>query len=179
VTIHYIKKSNYPLSFFGLTLRNWKKNLLEAVLFTIPILVLCTYAKWLWLKHMQIDAPLLVAERLTVHRFLEGSWDSNLMLLYLLCIPLQEFISRGGIQSAIYSFIPGRFASSRSILLASLIFASFHAFITIYFALAVFVLGIFWGWLYARQKSLIGPSVAHLIVSWWTLEILDAFSFLT
>ena len=37
----------------------------------------------------------------------------------------------------------------------------------------VFIPGLFWGWLYARQGNLIGVSISHLFVGWTALFFLN------
>ena len=37
--------------------------------------------------------------------------------------------------------------------------------------MVVFVTGLFWGWLYSRQHSLVGVSVSHLLLGLTALEI--------
>jgi hypothetical protein len=54
-----------------------------------------------------------------------------------------------------------------SIVLSNILFAGGHSHISFGFALSVFVPGIFWGWLFAKQNSLIGVSVSHVLIGVW------------
>jgi membrane protease YdiL (CAAX protease family) len=40
-------------------------------------------------------------------------------------------------------------------------------------ALTAFVAGLFWGWLYARQRSLVGVSISHVLLGFWAFEVVD------
>jgi hypothetical protein len=53
--------------------------------------------------------------------------------------------------------------------MANLLFASGLGFHGFWFSVASFAAGLFWGWLFARQGSLVGVSASHLAVVWWGL----------
>jgi CRP/FNR family cyclic AMP-dependent transcriptional regulator len=36
-----------------------------------------------------------------------------------------------------------------------------------------FFTGLFWGWLYARQRGLVGVSVSHVLLGMWALDVVD------
>ena len=38
---------------------------------------------------------------------------------------------------------------------------------------AAFAAGLFWGWLYARQRALAGVSVSHIVLGFWAFEVVD------
>lgn len=176
--IFHIKRGQLPITFYGLTLKNWKRNSWEAVLFSVPIVGICTLGKWFLLRHYQIDAPLFSIETAK-----EGSPISSTFLkiapyIYLLFAPVQEFISRGGIQSSIRAALFGYYSEAWAVLISSLIFASMHNYISTYYAIASFFAGLFWGWMYARQKSLVGPALSHIFTGWWILELLGLGAFI-
>ena len=58
-----------------------------------------------------------------------------------------------------------------AIWLANLSFAMTHAHLALYFIPVVIIPGLFWGWLYARQRSLVGVSVSHVLVGVWGIFI--------
>jgi membrane protease YdiL (CAAX protease family) len=96
-----------------------------------------------------------------------------LIAIYMLLIPFQEFIARGCLQSCFQNFFRGPHHTINAILASNLLFALFHALHPFSFILVAFLLGIFWGWLFERHKSLIGVSVSHILVAAWGFYILD------
>ncbi|WP_404802349.1 CPBP family glutamic-type intramembrane protease [Bacillus shivajii] len=57
-------------------------------------------------------------------------------------------------------------------------FAMAHAHIGTLFALTAFIPGLFWGWMYTRQKSIIGVSISHMLIGIWVLFILGFTQFI-
>jgi len=94
-----------------------------------------------------------------------------LVLGYLAFVPLQELIVRGSIQGALERSLLGEHRVRNAILASNAIFAAGHLHVSITLAVVVFVSGLFWGWLYSRQHSLVGVSVSHLLLGLTALEI--------
>src|SRR6185312_13094985 len=84
-------------------------------------------------------------------------------LLYAALSPVQEMIARSGIQCSLQLFLTGKFRVLESIFLSSLLFAATHLHLSLLLALLVFPCGLWWGWLFYRQGSLVGCSVSHVI----------------
>jgi len=170
---YQVKRSAYPISFYGLTLDRWMKNALEAIVFSLPILVLAVALKYFLIQWI----PALQNE--TVFSFTSNSPDHFIFpTIYILFTPLQELIARGCFQSSIHASLTGPHKTLWSIILSSLLFSAFHAFVSAEFALAAFISGLFWGWLYARQGSLVGCSVSHALIGGWCLSALGFQSIL-
>lgn len=64
--------------------------------------------------------------------------------------------------------VPGR-TNWKAIVIANLLFASAHAYIGFWFCVFAFLPGLFWGWLFARQRSLVGVTVSHILVGLWAI----------
>ncbi|MFB9326519.1 cyclic nucleotide-binding domain-containing protein [Paenibacillus aurantiacus] len=163
-----IRRSGYPLAMFGLTLANWRKVLGESFLLTIPLLAGIAGLKWVvLLLHPEIDDTVFSI----VRQVAGGGFDQTMLiygLAYALFCPIQEFISRSGIQSALQNFLPP--SNKRvwlAILLSNLLFAMAHAHLNLTFALLTLFPGFYWGWMYARQNSLLGASFSHILVGVW------------
>ena len=79
---------------------------------------------------------------------------------------MQEFVARSGIQAPLYAFLHGSEMKRRwfSIVASNLVFTAAHAHISLAFALAAFLPGILWGWIFAKTNSLFAATVSHLIV---------------
>ncbi|HAT9447444.1 TPA: CPBP family intramembrane metalloprotease, partial [Legionella pneumophila subsp. pneumophila] len=82
-------------------------------------------------------------------------------------------MARSALQSTFFHFLPGEklFRQWNGIFLSNLIFATMHTHLGLTFASLTFIAGLFWGWLFHRQKSLLGVSVSHVILGVWSLFI--------
>lgn len=99
------------------------------------------------------------------------SWGAYFLFLflYLLFCPLQEFIVRGCIQTSLQNMIDGRpnFIKWKAIFISNLLFTSAHSHLSLGFALSTFIPGLFWGWLFARQRALTGVCISHVLIGGW------------
>ena len=88
------------------------------------------------------------------------------IVLYLVLTPLQEFVARCCLQAPLQAFLPGACLNRQvwSILVSNLLFAGAHLHISFGFALAAFIPGIFWGWIFARTKSLVAAATSHFLI---------------
>lgn len=163
MSFYVIKKGGYPFSMYGLTFKNWRRSLIESILWLIPILAFLCVLKWMYLTKYPgaRDFPIL-------------SWGHHLKmskggliltcLAYSLFAPVQEFIARGCFQTSFQNFLMGKYRILTAIVISNLMFSMTHLHISVRFALLAFVPGLFWGWQYARHKNLIGISVSHVII---------------
>jgi membrane protease YdiL (CAAX protease family) len=79
-------------------------------------------------------------------------------------------------QGALTRMLTGRMVPLKAILVANAVFSVSHQHLGLGYALVVFVPGLFWGWLYHRQGSLLGVSVSHAIIGLWGTGVLDLAS---
>ncbi len=174
--ISMMLKSGYPLKTFGITTENWKKSIIEAFIYTIPFLVLIMIIKYcliLFIPRLN-NVPLFDPTAI-----FKTAADINMKVYfaalfgYIIFVPIQELIVRSGIQSALQKFLSGSKFKTRwsAIILSNILFAGGHSHISAGFALSVFLPGIFWGWLYAKQNSLIGVSISHILIGVWAAFI--------
>ncbi|MCY1379099.1 CPBP intramembrane metalloprotease [compost metagenome] len=96
--------------------------------------------------------------------------------LYVLLSPVQEFVARGLMQGALTRMLTGRWVPLQAILVSNAVFSISHQHLGLGYALAVFVPGLFWGWLYHRHGSLLGVCVSHAIIGLWGAGMLDLAS---
>lgn len=170
--ISMMLKSGYSLKTFGITLENWRKAVTESIIFTLPFLITIMVLKFCIITFNPKFHNLSLFDPMSIFK---TEADVNLKVYfaalfgYIVFVPIQELIVRSGIQSALQKFLSGskRKIMWSSIILSNILFAGGHSHISFGFALSVFIPGIFWGWLYAKQNSLIGVSVSHILIGVW------------
>lgn len=158
-----VKTSPWPPSAYGFTLKNWKANAVEGILFTIPLVAIVVLAKWVAITTVpsMADLRLFDLSRST-------GWSLPIIFLstlaYCAFTPVQEIIARSGIQSSFQMFLTHKHRIWESIFLSNLLFSVTHLHVSLHLALLVFPIGLYWGWIFARQGSLVGSSVSHAIL---------------
>ncbi len=189
-----VKRSHFPLEFYGLSLKNWKKNCIEAVIFTIPVLIFMVGLKWFFIQTVPEFSKLSVIQignpPAPHQTFLQKAFDhffskpqeqvhfSVILTIYTALVPVQEFIARGCLQSSLRNFFTTSNRAFLAILTSNLLFGLFHGIKSFTFALSAFILGLFWGWMYERQKTIIGPTISHILIGLWGLGVLSFQSIL-
>lgn len=169
--IIFIKTSGFPLSTFGLTFKNWKKAVVEGIVFTIPFAGLILAVKWLLISYMPhyMGRPLI--EGLASMHTDPKTWWTFIAIYILLVAPLQEFLSRGGLQGPLEEFLSSKYKVPLAILVSNLLFSTLHLFMSLEIGLLVFIPGVYFGWLYSRSHNLLGVWIAHALVGTVGLSI--------
>ena len=171
----FVRVSGYPASFFGLTRRDAGRHVREAVLFTLPLLALTLALKAAlvaWVPAMH-GLPLLQMFAPPPPGLPASGFDPWLALAYVVFAPFQELIYRGGVQGSLSHFLTGRRRDALAIVGANIIFSAAHLYVSVGLAVTAFAAGLFWGWLYARQRGLAGVSVSHVLLGFWAFEVVD------
>jgi CRP-like cAMP-binding protein len=171
-----MRRLGYPLAFYGLTTRGWRRAVVESVLLTIPLLGVVVAVKWILLRVAWgiADKPLFDPFAALNMAALPTAGAGTLLLMatiYATHAPLQEFLVRGALQSPLQQFLAGAGGHWSPIIASNLIFSAFHLYISFGFALVTFLPGLFWGWLYARHGTLVGVCVSHIILGLWTVFV--------
>ncbi len=173
-----IRKSPYPLRSYGLTLARWPRVSVEALVYSLPILVVATLLKLLAMKTMPAlrDTPLIDIRG--VYAFGRHEFDLwlyiVLVVIYIVTTPAQEFFARSGLQASLGMLVPSDAKTNwTAIVGANLFFSSAHAYLSLEFAIATFIPGIFWGWLFQKQRSIVGVSVSHAVIGLWIFFVLN------
>ncbi|MGO8954273.1 MAG: type II CAAX prenyl endopeptidase Rce1 family protein [Rhodomicrobium sp.] len=168
--IPVIARSGFPASFFGLQLDNWPTALALSLRASALFLAAFLLVKWILINTSPsfAGASLIGSAEIVVRGKAASftTWYWLAFAVYLLLTPMQEFVARSGIQAPLYAFLHGSEMKRRwfSILASNLVFTAAHAHISLAFALAAFLPGILWGWLFAKTNSLMAAIVSHLIV---------------
>jgi len=165
-----IATSGLPARFFGLQLDNWREALALSVRASILFLLAFVFVKWLLISTSPSFAGVSLlggADIVAGSKVLSSTaWYWLAFVTYLLLTPMQEFVARSGIQAPLYAFLHGSEQKRRwcSIIASNLVFTAGHAHISLAFALAAFLPGILWGWVFAKTNSLFAAAVSHVIV---------------
>jgi CRP-like cAMP-binding protein len=180
-----IAKSKFPPAFFGLRLDNWRSALVISALGSAAFIGVCVFVKWIVIETSPAMAgtPLINSPELRIGGTPTLTIASPvywlIVALYLLLTPVQEFVARCGVQAPLYAFLHGPEWERRmwSILVSNLVFSAAHAHISLGFAIAAFIPGLFWGWIFARTNSLLAASVSHFLIGGAGVFLFDMESF--
>jgi CRP-like cAMP-binding protein len=169
--IFLMKTSDFPLKTFGLTLENWRRAIFEGIVFTIPFAAVILAVKWLLVNYVPhyMGRPLI--EGLAKMSADPKTWWTFLFIYILIVAPLQEFLSRGGLQGPLEEFLSSKYKIPLAILVSNLLFSTMHLFMSLEIGLLVFVPGVYFGWLYSRTHNLLGVWIAHALVGTIGLSI--------
>lgn len=169
----FIKRSGFPLKDYGLSLDKGWRMVGEAILFSIPLMLLIVFLKWMAIRLVPAFSQESLFHPFAVLEKKQAAWIDYIWvpLAYALFCPLQEFIARGVLQSSFHMFLKKKTWGSVwfAILLGNLLFAATHMHTSFGFAMLAFFPGLFWGWLFARQQSLLGVSVSHILIGLWAV----------
>jgi hypothetical protein len=153
-----VKVTGEPISFFGLTTRNWKRSLIEATLVSAALVAGFSVL-------FSLD-PLLAALGELYSTYLGG--------LYLSVAFAQEVITRGFLLTALVMFYEDD-KGVTSVVVASLIFAVSHVHLGFTVLMLTFFMGILLGFVYLRHRTLIGVTIIHFVLGYMgaALGLLD------
>ena len=88
-------------------------------------------------------------------------------------VGIEQLCVRGVLQSSLSELFHGHGRSTLvAIVLSNALFAAAHIPLSIYYALVQLALGLLWGVVYARHRSLLGVTIAHILVGYFALRVL-------
>jgi CRP-like cAMP-binding protein len=180
-----IAKSKFPPAFFGLRLDNWRSALMISIAGSFVFIMVSAVVKWLVIEASPAMAgtPVITSPQLYIGGTPALTISSPVywlvVMVYLLLTPVQEFVARCGVQAPLYAFLHGLEWERRmwSIVVSNLVFSAAHAHISLTFALAAFIPGLFWGWVFARTNSLLAASVSHFLIGGAGVFLFDMQTF--
>jgi CRP-like cAMP-binding protein len=167
-----IRTSMFPASAYGFTLANWRPALREALLFSLPVLALIVVLKAVLLQ----TSPAFAGRSLFDFYRQAGLGAGGTLAVigaYALFVPIQEMVARSGIQSSLMMYLRPRHRVPMSIFMSTLLFSATHLHTNVEFALIVFPMGLFWGWLYSRHPTLVGVVASHLLIGIWAVFVVS------
>jgi CRP-like cAMP-binding protein/membrane protease YdiL (CAAX protease family) len=152
-----VKKINCSLGELGVTLVNWKRSVIEAIIISAIVECFVMLAYWIYtLKNP--TAPSLsyvIMNPLKPFDFF--------VLIYIVHSYIQEFIARGIIQSSLIKFMGTSTNSSRMVILTAFLFGFFHSSWGIEAVFVTFAMSLVFGFIYIRTNNLLGVSIAHYV----------------
>jgi membrane protease YdiL (CAAX protease family) len=156
IVIRMIINSRLPLKDFGITLAGWKRSSLESMAVSGMVIGLLFLFKIFVNKYY----PGIFNEtQLVCWQYFNFSY-----IVYLVVAPLQEFITRGTVQSTLERLFVGRNSGFLAILVTAFLFGSLHVYSSLNLAISAVLTSLLWGWMYNRQKTLIGVSLSHFLI---------------
>ena len=171
-----MRRSGLPLHFFGLTLRHWRPALRDALIWTLATCALATVFKLVLISWTPsfADQRLFNLSGILDPRTTWMDLRASLMLAiaYAAVAPLQEFIVRGGLQTALQRCLYGSTADVRAIVVSNALFASAHLHLSVSFAIVVFFPGLLWGAMYARRRNVASVALSHVLSGWFVFLVL-------
>jgi membrane protease YdiL (CAAX protease family) len=162
---------------FGLTLQNWQKKSLQAIVYTLPLMLFFLAVKVdvvFFSENVRHVALFSGPSEFSINGEFAPLFYTLTLIAYALFSPVQELITRCALQTTFFLFLPGSevFRKWNAIILSNLIFSAVHSHMSLTFAVVAFLPGLFWGWLFHKQRSLIGVSISHILLGVWVLFIL-------
>lgn len=174
-SIFVLARSGLPIDLLGVTAKNWRANLIEAVAFSLigcGLLTAVLYASQL----VSSDLAALPLFRVGLTAAPPPMFFAGIAV-YAVMAPVQEFVARGSLQGPLEHIFDGPTAAWKANIAVNLMFSVFHQHIDMAFALMVLVPGLFWGWLYSRQRSLVGVGASHAIIGIYALCCVNTHPF--
>jgi membrane protease YdiL (CAAX protease family) len=167
-----LRSGPFTAADLGITLRGAPRNIRRCVYASLVFLGALIGVKLLAIAVIPKFAENDLFELATVFvRYLpDGAIDWQFYGLnigiYMLFVPVQELITRCGLQTLLFEFLYGdeRMRAVVAILTSNLIFAAVHAHLNVGLAVATFCGGLFWGWLFYRYRTVVGVSISHAII---------------
>jgi membrane protease YdiL (CAAX protease family) len=165
-----IRWSGFPPAFFGFRFDNWQAATLFALTGSLAFIAAGAFLKWIIILCSPSLAGMGIFSWADVSvggkEVMASPWYWFAATLYLVLTPVQEFVARCGIQAPLYAFLQGSEFKRRglAIVVSNLVFSAAHAHIGLAFAVATFVPGLFWGWIFARTNSLLAVSLSHFLI---------------
>lgn len=170
-----MKKSGYPWSTYGFTTKRWAKDLLFSLLWTAPLLAFTAFLKWAFIELYPGYSHLSVISLSGALNHKANAPFLSLVLIgaYLVFVPVQEIIYRGALQTTLEKLLLTKRNILVSILISNLPFSLIHLHLSFILTIVVYFYGLFWGWMYAKQKSLVGCTVSHLLTGFFAFFVIS------
>ncbi len=173
--LNFVRRLGFPVAFYGVTLGGWRRAVTESLAATLAVCALVVGLKWILLRAGFSPGHALFEPFAAIN--VAGPAQRSVALwlamavLYTFHAPFQEFVVRGCLQGSLQEFLRGTYRQSVAVVGSNLIFAAFHLYLSLGFAVLTFVPGLLWGWLYRRHGTLVGVALSHVLVGLWAVFV--------
>ncbi len=160
---------------YGMGVIGWARGVSRGLLLNTPLLVLALGAKLLFLR-VSPESGHRLFEPLGVLSAVAGAgWGywALFVIGYVVLSFAQEFIrcaTQGSLE--VYFKAGGVKDRWRSVVVSSVVFAAMHVHLSIWFAMLALVAGLFWGWMYQRERSYWGVAASHAVIGVWAVYLI-------
>ena len=166
----YVRTCGLPLETFGISTHNFKTTFSYIMRATLVAVILLFLIKWVMITWF---ADRYGNQLIEFYQPTDNTPAWLIAFLYALHSIVQEFIARGCIQSGLHQFLTGKGAAAMAIVLATLMFASFHVILNLQFALFTIIPGLFWGYLFYKQRNIWAISISHIVIGLVAIFLLN------
>lgn len=149
----YLLWSKKPLSVYGVTLHGWKRAVIESVSVSLIILLLGTFALVMIGK----------SEGKSLIDFVRLDWLKIETLSYIPHSIIQEFVFRGIVLTTLVQIFRGH-SLWLPLLISNLLFSFMHMHLGLNAVVLTFLFGYLLCWLYLRHNTIVGISLAHILL---------------
>ncbi|KYF53484.1 hypothetical protein BE08_13845 [Sorangium cellulosum] len=150
----YVRRQSLPLARLGVTTAGLRRSLAESLAVALVLTAACFALRiGAWTR----GEPLITWGSIAGY---DATWRALFFTLYVPHCLLQEFVARGVIQTSLERFLP-RSGRAAHLALTSAFFGVYHLHVSLGFAFLTFAIGILFGALYARHRTLAGVTLAH------------------
>ncbi|TXK76410.1 cyclic nucleotide-binding domain-containing protein [Paenibacillus sp. N3.4] len=156
IILWILRSSRMPLREFGVNANDFGKTVFESILVSAAVVVGLIALKY---GVLQLELNPFPNQILINWHYWDWTYVS-----YIVVAPLQEFIARGVFQNTVARLIVSKRAVFWSILITSVLFGALHLHTSIGLGMAAFMTSWLWGWMFARQRTLIGVGLSHFII---------------
>ncbi len=158
---------------YGMTRDDWGRKVRRCLALTAPLFAGALVAKLVFLRYA--PAHRLFEPWLVLADIPQAGWVHWTCFVagYVVLALAQEFV-----RCAMQGSLAGYFRAGgvddrwRAVLVSSLVFSATHIHLSPWFSLIAFPAGLFWGWLYQREKSYWGVAVSHAAIGVWSVFVL-------
>lgn len=168
----YVRNSGLAAASLGLDMSNFKQTIKPVLKATFIFIVGLFILKALLITFFpeRFGTQFIELYKQDEHSLL---FTSAIIVIYAVHAIFQEFIARGCIQGGLLQFIGGRWAQWKSIILAALMFSSFHLIIDVKYAFITVIPGLFWGYLFYKERNIMAISISHMLIGIVAIFILN------
>lgn len=165
-----LKLNHYSAKDFGLSFENGFRHAAQAFLITLPFILLMILIKGLFIREgiHSLFGGVFISDEYKLKFHIKLAF----LFSYLVSCPFQEFIARGVLQGSLERALTGSHSVLKSIVLSNIIFSTIHYYLSVKYGLMVFLPGLLWGYLYAKQKTIVGSTISHMLIGVFAIYFL-------